>query len=176
MSRPLSEAAGAAPAVHAPLPQVTSADLQTDDGGYRPLDMTRPGPGSYRDIALPGREFAYDEVGRSLDFERFMGESIDINIVEPTDDAAPPAVYVGVNGDAKWLPRGIPIRIQRYFVERLAASVESWYSQEEDRDPNSDTGMKTKVRKRACYPIQILRDPSPQLGRAWLARVVREGC
>lgn len=105
-------------------------------------------------------------------YEEFMAQGVVIKIHETTDDNAPWVVPVGVNGDMRHLPRDIPIRIPRKFVECLARSQETSYKTKKNKDPDADQALVPTARRAQCYGFSVLHDPAPQ-GRAWLERVTR---
>lgn len=134
------------------------------------LDMTAEAPGARAiEIADMGREFA-----EKADYEKFMNEPVGI-IVESGGDRDPTLVPVGVNGDQKWLPRGVPVMIKRYHLERLARATETSFSTREVRNPDADEGHRVENKNRASFHITVRRDDNPR-GQAWLSRMRREGC
>lgn len=121
------------------------------------------------------REFGNDPEGM-LQYEKFMQDPIVIVIHATGDKTASPTPFIGVNGDQRWLPREIPIRLQRKFIERLAQSQEMHFTTEANPDPRADTGMLTKSRNVAAYGFSVEHDPAGDLGKRWLRRVTRGGC
>ena len=114
------------------------------------------------------REFKEDKA-----YQDFMNSLMVIEINETTDERAPKAGLVGVNGQQLWLPRGKKIKIPRYFVERLLRSRSRGYKSVKNQDPSADAGYKQVRTTNNDYSVSVLQDPAPQ-GRAWLERVVRE--
>lgn len=112
--------------------------------------------------------------GRSVEYEKFMQEPVTVIISKTTNKTDPWVVPIGVNGDTRYLPRGIKIRIQRKFVERLAQVHERSYSTTPNSDPSSDTGMLTKAQQAQPYQFHVLHDPNPK-GRLWLQAITRAG-
>lgn len=107
-------------------------------------------------------------------YEAFMHEPIIIRVHSTKDKNAPWLVFVGVNGDNRWLPRNKPIRLQRKFVERLAAAQEMAFETRENKDPNVDNAMELVKSTAAAFEFSVLHDPNP-LGRRWLGRITRQG-
>lgn len=124
-----------------------------------------------------GEKIEYANEGRSLAMEAFMEEAVVIQINETTDEKASPIVFVGINGDQRWLPRGVPIRLPRKFVERLAQSAErSFATPKIAANDNSDNERPVKIKSTQAYPFSVLRDShvNPRLARAWLLRVTKQ--
>lgn len=111
----------------------------------------------------------------NVEYEEFMQNPIVIRIHETTDKNAPPLVGVGVNGNYRWLPRSVKIRVQRMFVEVLARSHERSIKTVENPDKSVEDGMMTKRTQAQSYGFQVLHDPHPK-GNVWLERVTRQGC
>lgn len=107
--------------------------------------------------------------------EAFMNEPLVIRVHTTNDKNAPPSVFVGLNGEGGWIPRGVKVRLRRKFVERLAQSQSASFSTQQKADPHADEGMEIKRTSGQEYPFEVLHDPNPK-GRAWLARITREGC
>lgn len=108
------------------------------------------------------------------EYDEFMKNRLVITVHESTDPNAPPYAPVGVNGEQAWLPRGQPVRVPRYMVERLARSRPVSIKTKNNPDPSADVGMLTVSKTGFDYPFSVNHDPHPK-GRAWLARVVAEG-
>lgn len=110
-----------------------------------------------------------------VEYETFMHDPLVIRIHETTDKNAPPLVGSGVNGDYRWFPRGVKIRVQRKFVEVLARSHERSLKTIENPDKSVEDGMITRRSQAQPYGLQVLHDPHPK-GNVWLERVTRQGC
>jgi hypothetical protein len=117
---------------------------------------------------------AFKGENERLKYEKFMEEPVIIEIHETSDKNAPDLVFVGVNGDQRWLPRGRPIRLQRKFVEVLAQRHERTYKTVENKERDSANGMIVKGKNAQPYPFSVIRDESPG-GREWLKRTIRQG-
>ncbi len=144
------------------------------DDNEQVIDMTTTLQGArlMREIVEESRGFR--EFAEIEQYEAFMQEPVVIRIHETRDVNEPPLVFVGVNGDERWLPREKKLRLQRKFIERLAQAQEMAYKTSESRDPTADSMMETAKRKAASYSFSVLHDPNPN-GRRWLARMAREG-
>lgn len=158
-----------------PLPQHTSADFLDDTSHevQEPIDMMAS---NVAQMTLAGRldPITTREFKDMVELEAFMETPVVIEINETTDVNAPPLVYVGVNGDARWLPRGVPIKLQRKFIERLAQAQEMRFSTVNNKDQDSDQGMKVLRKTAQSYGFSVIRDDHP-LGRRWLVRMQRSG-
>ncbi len=108
------------------------------------------------------------------EYEAFMEEPVVIQINDTTDKNQPPFVFVGVNGDNRWLPRARPVRIQRKFVERLAQAQEMRFETKSNPDQDAQNAMRTVRTTAQAYGFAVLRDDHP-LGQRWLARMTRSG-
>jgi hypothetical protein len=134
------------------------------------------------------REFEYEEIedasgvvnaGRSMAYEAFMEEAVVIKVSETTDERAPPVVFVGVNGDTRWLPRGVPILLPRKFVERLAQSAERAFKTPKiNASEENDNERPVKSKSAQSYAFSVLADSHPdrKIAISWLNRVTRQSC
>lgn len=113
-------------------------------------------------------------MGDKLAYEQFMQEPVVIKIHRNGDKNSHPAVPVGVNGDQKWLPRGVPIRVPRTFVERLAQCQPTSYETVENHDRTSVNGMLKKSTTAHEFPFDVIVDPS-RFGARWLRHMMRQG-
>ncbi len=113
-------------------------------------------------------------VGDKLAYEAFMQQPVVIKIHRATDKNAYQEIPVGINGDQRTFPRGIPIRIPRAFMERLAQCQPTSYETVENHDRTSANGMLRKSTTAHQYPFDVIMDPSPY-GRRWLARMNKQG-
>jgi hypothetical protein len=116
------------------------------------------------------REFNMRSPEGRLEYEKFMMEPVVLCIHKTADKNEPFVADVHLNGEPMPLPRDVPIRIPRCFVEVLAQSQVRQYTQVRDPNPDATEGMKTHRHGGAQFPFQILHEPSPK-GRAWLQRV-----
>lgn len=120
----------------------------------------------------------FENPGRSLAYEAFMQEPVVISINESTDEKAPPVVYVCVNGDERWFPRGVPIRVQRKFVEILAQSNEKTFKTNKiNANDQTDNERPATTKRTQGTPFAVLQDSNRdvKLARRWLLRVTKQG-
>lgn len=175
--------------------QINSSDVfdpseGDDDAENRVLDMMKTGlsaPQLLRHLeVVSSREFAYEDIeqdgrvmhGRSLEMEAFMEHPIEIIIAETTDAKASPLCYVSVNGDERWIPRGIRVRVPRKHVERLAQSSERTFTtpQTSGQVADNDNERPAKAKSTQAYSFQVMKDPCKdvKLARRWLQRVTKQ--
>lgn len=117
---------------------------------------------------------AESDLAETAASEAFMHEVLEIQLFPSTDPMAPPYAQLGVNGVRCVLPRAVPVRVQRKFVEVLARMKETRTTQ--DMTPNSqgEITMDTfRGHTGLVYPFTVLKDPNPK-GAAWLANVLAE--
>lgn len=175
-------------------PVILSSDVfnpedDDHDADNRVLDMMKTGlsaPQLLRHLeVISSREFDYENIkedgkwqmGRSLAMEAFMEEGIVIMISETTDARASPLCYVAINGDERWLPRGIKVRVPRKHVERLAQSAErSFTTKRVTATDDNDNEQPAKGKSTQAYSFAVLHDPHPdkRLAHRWLARVTKQ--
>lgn len=170
----------------------TVADIMSDDpdvfdDDMKIVDFMQSGMDSASRLrhleVISSREFGYEEIvgpdganaGRSIEYEAFMELPVIIQISEAQDENASPVVFVGVNGDNHWLPRGVPCRVRRKHVERLAQSAERKYKTErkQNNDGESINEQPPTSRSHQSYTFAVLKDGHPW-GRRWLARVTKQ--
>lgn len=180
---------------------IQSSDVFDDEAGSEVfLDMTSSGASSAQLLkhlqTISAREFPYESLtekfrdpesgnviefenpGRSLEYEAFMQEPVGITIHESADEKAPPVVYVAVNGDERWFPRGVPILVQRKFVEVLAQSNEKRISTKKIKaNDDTDNEMPATSKLVQGTPFAVLQDKNPDKGmtRRWMLRVTKQG-
>jgi hypothetical protein len=117
-------------------------------------------------LALEG----LDKVARE---EAFMNEMVEILVHTTTDENAPPMVLLNVNGTNQPIPRGVPVKVRRKYVEVLARCKETKYRQPDRDMMNPEQGNEMLGRTGQVYPFQLVSDPNPK-GPAWLAAVQAE--
>lgn len=156
-------------------PQHLSSDF-LDDTSHElsePLDLMSSNVSS---MTVAGRldPITMREFKEIAEYEVFMEEAVVIQVNDTTDPNAPPVVFVGVNGDNRWLPRGVPIKLQRKFVERLAQAQEMRFETKANRDQEEQSALTTVSKTAQAYGFAVIRDDHPQ-ARRWLARMTRQG-
>lgn len=122
---------------------------------------------------ISDREFDMASAEGRLAYEKFMNEPVVVKIHKTSDQNEPTVADLGLNGARIAVPRDVPVRLRRAFVEVLARSQMRGYSQQRNPNPMADEGMVTKRHGGASYPFQVIEDKNPR-GRAWLQRVTFE--
>jgi hypothetical protein len=120
-------------------------------------ELIRP---EVRDIDSP-------EMRKKLDDLAFSKEIIRVYVHPGTDKNAEPFVFVSVNNDKRWLPRGEECNVPRYIAEKLIRSKVSTYLNEEFVNSEGFKDHRQKETTGVRYPISIIEDPNPK-GRDWL--------
>lgn len=104
----------------------------------------------------------------------FYEEPIVIRLEPSSERNAPRYASVAVNGDTKWIPVGVPVKLRRKHVEVLARAqpfgVETQTGTAMEANPHNRV-VKTPYRR---FPFTVLRDDNPR-GQAWLNKVTYEG-
>lgn len=122
-----------------------------------------------------GRPIQFINAGRSVAYEKFMAEPMVISISETQDVRAAPTVYVGVNGDEKWIPRGVPVRLLRKHVEVLVQSSDRTFKTTKINSSEENDNEQPATQKNTMnFGVQVLQDRHP-LGRKWFARIMKQG-
>lgn len=154
--------------------QIENTDLENPElRGV--IDFSMLSTGGISIEPIPKRELEFDTSkpeGR-LAYEKFMTEPVIIVIHNTDNDNEPPIADVSLNNVKCPIPRNVPVRIPRAFVEVLARSQTRSYRQQRVADPDAAEGMKTKRMTGASFPFRVLRDKNPK-GEAWLRRVMHE--
>lgn len=119
----------------------------------------------------------FDEKAEQL---AFLEEKMVINIMETTDKNAEKFVYVAVNGEGAghlglpYLPRGVDVTVKRKHVEKLLRSRPSSYESQEYVAENGERKIRYPETAALMYPFQVISDPSPDKGRAWMKQILAE--
>jgi hypothetical protein len=158
------------------VPNVSTSprELHSEDLAKRPyqvLDMTAPQVLSQVSLI---ESVDSDVLPESYaDKLAFNEEPVELRIEPRPERNAAGVVDVSVNGDRRWLPVGIPIRIQRKFVEVLARAqpfnVATEHGTAMEENPRNLI-HRTPFR---AVPFSILHDPNPR-GAAWLNKISYE--
>jgi hypothetical protein len=153
----------------------SARELHSEDIPLRPyqaLDMTQPQAVRPTDII----QSVDDDVliGTYAEQLAFNEEPIEIRLEPRQERNAPRVQDVSVNGDRRWLPIGVPIRIQRKFVEVMARAQP--YGVETDVGNATVDNPHNIIHKRPfrAVPFSVLHDPNPR-GAAWLNKISFEG-
>lgn len=128
-------------------------------------------------LSDPGAEREWGKAGDLAAAEAFMAERLTIEVHTSTDPNASPLAPVGVNGRLVWFQRGRRYKnVPRAYVEILARSQSRRFQKSEQvANPMADVQMITRRVTSHDYPFSVQYDPNPK-GKAWLERVIREGC
>lgn len=106
-----------------------------------------------------------------IELEAFMNEKLLINVSQTTEKGSLPVLVPSVNGVNQPIIRGRDVLVKRKFVEVLARTRNTNYTQIVDQlNPEKfqmapDTAIKD--------PFVVLNDPHPH-GRKWLEKILRE--
>lgn len=129
-----------------------------------------------RDIILQGDSYGLDEKLKKL---AFAEEMVTIMIHESSDPNAEKLVYLAVNGEGAgpnklpWVQRGVPIKIRRKFVERLARAKNENVGSVERVNPLGEREVVYPKSQALKYPFSVIEDRNPN-GAAWLQEVLAE--
>lgn len=101
----------------------------------------------------------------------FMEEWVTIRLERTGEKNAAKWVQFGVNGVIKWLQPGVPVRVQRKYVEVLARSVP--YDVETEVEDATVAYPRNEIVRnaRAKYPFSVIEDKNPR-GAEWLTKVM----
>lgn len=135
------------------------------------------------------REFNINEIGsgdveieaieRNLDSklienEAFMAEPVTVMLADSTDpNDADVLVQVSVNGRNQYFARGYPQTVKRMYVERLARSKKTGYSQNLDERLGEEKFNLMRSHNALRYPFTVVEDKNPR-GAAWLRAILAE--
>ncbi len=166
-----SPLAGVMPVVRNYANEAYVDDLANNSGV---VDSMAPNMGVQHNFIEPVGPQGFREFETEMQYEQFMREPVVIRIHATRDKNEPPKVFVGVNGDTRWLLRDTNYRIPRFLVEALAKAQEMSFKTEENPDPRVDNAMTLLRTTAMSYSFSVLHDPNPH-GRRWLERVTRQG-
>lgn len=105
--------------------------------------------------------------------EAFMNEMVTIMVHDSTDENAEPLIPVGINGRMQYFARGVPQRVRRCYVERLARAKKTSYSQNLDERLGEALYNTMRPHHALKYPFSVVEDPNPK-GAAWLRNLLAE--
>lgn len=154
----------------------------------------RKKPVDVRDLEGPAEQLAEIEAGGVVDMSdlvapvvngpsqedynealAFNNQIVEIRLAESDDPNAEDPVPVGVNGRMVYIPRGVPVKLRRCYIENLLRAINTNVRTEEVLDRGSDgvAERKSIIRKkhRLHYPFEMLRDPAGAKGREWLVNL-----
>lgn len=119
------------------------------------------------------REFDTSTAEGLAAYEKFMREPVVVVLYGSSNPNDPLVADIRLNGALCPLPRDVPVRIPRAFVEVLAQSQVRTYSQEDVDNPKATEGKRTKRHTGLQFPFRVEHEPNPR-GRAWLQRVMHQ--
>lgn len=122
-----------------------------------------------------GVEIDTDRVLRTdqFDEEAFMRDEMEIMMMEPNNENDPQFCEINVNGDYRMLMRnGEPQKLRRYHVAVLAQAKQSRVRQKKIVNPDGSMGFQEENILSLTYPFQVVHDPSPRKGSAWLKQML----
>ena len=109
-----------------------------------------------------------------VELERFMNEIVEILVYEPFEEGEQKVVQLSVGGRNQFVPRGVPTKVKRKYVEVLARAKKVTVSANGVKDPNGEARNIVRFGHGLQFPFQVLNDPNPN-GPAWLRKVLAEG-
>lgn len=138
----------------------------------RPRDMPNTGPARLDEAEIetvsdgPGFKERADELA-------FYNEMCEVIVSTTTDKNAEPIVPMWVNGRSQYFPRGQRVKCKRMFVEKLARTVTTAYTQEHYKDALGNDAIRNIPHTALSYPFTVVHDSNPN-GQAWLEKVLSE--
>ncbi len=147
----------------------------------QPDDITFPASGSIDGV----RETVIEPVADLYGFKEkaaalaFNEEILEVMISESNEQNPEHYVFLKVNGrgampnNVPWVPRGVPVKIARKYVERLCRAKPVNIRTVEARD--MDGALTTRIHRTSAlkYPFSVIYDPNPK-GRAWLSNLLSQ--
>lgn len=122
-----------------------------------------------------GKHNAIDLEEENVDVksEAFANELLLIEVHPSGDDGALDIVTPSVNAINQPIVRGVPTLVKRKYVEALARSRTTKYTQElgDSRDPSSLRMVEKTV---LSYPFVVHKDPSGDRGKQWLKNILAQ--
>lgn len=112
------------------------------------------------------------EFKERVEFEQFMQQPVIIELARTSEPNEPPAVFLSLNNEGGWLPRGKKIRLRRCFLECLIQAQKASYIQYDNPNPQADEMKITERVNGQSYHFAVIHDPDPR-GRRWFERVMR---
>lgn len=109
----------------------------------------------------------------TLDMLAFMEESITVRVQTTPERNAEPIIGVWVNGKSQYFPRGQNVTCKRKYVEQLARSRTTDFTQEEFIDGKGYKAIRNIPNTSLRYPFQVIRDDSPN-AMSWLEKILAE--
>lgn len=122
-----------------------------------------------------GVEIDTDQIIRTdqLDYEKFMRDELEVFFNEPGNEHEPGFVEVNVNGDYRLAVRGDTTKLRRYHVAVIANAKQSRVRQKKIVNADGSMGFQEENVLSLTYPFQIIHDPNPKHGSAWLRQILK---
>lgn len=109
-----------------------------------------------------------------LEYEHFLRDEIDIELMEPGNENEPQFVEITVNGDYRLLVRdGSTQTCRRYHLAVLAQAKQSRVRQKKIVNPDGSMGFQEETVLSQTYPFRVVQDPNPKRGGPWLRDLLR---
>lgn len=145
------------------------AELHPQD---KPRDMPSTGPARIDPLEI---ETVQDGPGLKDQTEllAFLNEEVEVIVLKTNDKNADPCPGFWVNGRSQYFPRGMRVKCKRLYLEKLARSVITSYTQEEYLDPAGNRAVRNIPSTSLAYPFSVAHDPNPR-GSAWLENLLAE--
>lgn len=106
------------------------------------------------------------------ELEQFMNEVLTVVVADSTEDGALDIICPSVNGVNQPIIRGHEQKVRRKYVEALARSRITKYTQRVI-DPTRPDNIQMQERTSLTYPFTVVHDPNPK-GRAWLKGILAQ--
>lgn len=109
----------------------------------------------------------------------FYEEKLEVTIMDSADPNPEPYVFLSVNGrgpmpyGSSWVPRNVPVKMARKYVEVLARAKTTTQRTFETTDHEGARTMGIKRTNTLRYPFSVSHDPNPR-GRAWLQNLMHQ--
>ena len=135
--------------------------------------------------AAKGTDYAIDEIGEGKPIERvsendfeeaakleeFMHQELTIVVAKDASPGAYDPVPAGpVNGKNQFVKRGVPQKVKRKYVEALARSRVTSYTQDVP-DPRKPEVIHMRDNTALTYQFSVIHDPHPN-GAEWLQAIL----
>ena len=110
---------------------------------------------------------------QKMEYERFMHETVRIQVHETAEEDADQIFDLAVNNRRIVLRRGEIKDVPRWAVETLARAKPATYANEEYIDRDGIRKVRYPMRQGVRYPFSVIHDPNPK-GPDWLASVLTQ--
>ncbi len=113
-----------------------------------------------------------DDYAKSL---AFMEDELIVRIHKTSNKNEDDPVLAGVNGIPVSIPRGMPVKVKRKFVNAIIGS--SLMEIDTPEFTNNEGAQERRIVQRSGerYPLFVEYDPHPREGRMWLEQAIRNG-